>query len=101
MGTSNAVWPLVFTVLAASEGKWRRAGIWGAITAIGSWYYGAYAAVLLTVIIGKEVWRREFSALKGLAWMGGLIAIPALYYADESRKPRTAKSKKTQPKEST
>lgn len=77
-----SVWPLVFTVLAASEGKWRRAGIWGAITAIGSWYYGAYAAVLLAVIIGKEVWNREFSALKGLAWMGGLIAIPALYYAD-------------------
>lgn len=79
-----SVWPLVFSCLSLFEQKWRRAGIWAALTAIGSWYYGAYAAILLHLIIGLELIRNQLKHLKplaGIGWFFALIMGPAMVYA--------------------
>lgn len=79
-----SVWPLVFCCLALFEKKWKNAGIWAALTAIGSWYYGAYASILLCLMIGIELVQERFETVKpleGIAWLGGLILGPAWYYA--------------------
>ena len=79
-----SIWPLVLFCVAISRQRWREAGVWATITAIGSWYYGAYAAILLCLMVGVTLCRERFTSMKPLEGIGifaVLIAGPAFIYA--------------------
>ncbi len=83
-----SAWPLpvmVLLLLSARRRAWAGAGAVGAIGALGSWYYGAFMAVIvgLWVIVRGRWWstEREPGVLVAPAVFAGLIAAPAIVYA--------------------
>ena len=82
-----SLWPLVLMVSALYDQSWKKAGVWAAVTAIGSWYYGAYAAVLLGIwFVVHSLRQRALCEWRPLGLFAGLIAIPAMLYGGYLRR---------------
>lgn len=81
------IWPLALfaaALLGPDYKHWRWAGLWAALAAMGSWYYGAYAAIILGLwTLWKGKWFSKTRDLKTLQPIGifvALIAVPAIVY---------------------
>lgn len=66
--------------------KWIATGVWAVITAIGSWYYGAYAATIVCIFSGYQYLKSDdwsnLQPLRSIATMFVGIAIPAWIYSN-------------------
>jgi hypothetical protein len=77
-----SLWPLAIMIYYLSNNRSMWGGFWAALTAIGSWYYGAYAAILLTLwTIFQFYQHRTVAVTKGIGAFVTLIAIPAFVYS--------------------
>ena len=80
------LWGLTLCLATLHQHKWIASAIWAVITAIGSWYYGAYAASIvgvysLWVYISRRDWTQTTPLMAPLT-MGIGIAIPAWLYSN-------------------
>ncbi|MEC7985392.1 MAG: hypothetical protein VX278_09525 [Myxococcota bacterium] len=81
-----SVWPLVLmmaSLIRAPRSLWT--GFWAALSAIGSWYYGAYAAIILVLYMAVEGrWFRKDAdyrqTMRPILFFLMLIVIPAIGY---------------------
>ena len=76
------LWGLTMSLTLLIQHKWRWSALWAIITAIGSWYYGAYAA---TIVGLYSLWkytvdRTDTTPLTAPLTMGMGILIPAWLY---------------------
>ncbi len=83
------LWGLTMCIATMVQHRWIWSGAWAVITAIGSWYYGAYAATILGFY---SLWcwfqnRQTYTSLHAIATMGLGIAIPAWIYRDMLQDP--------------
>ncbi len=89
-----SAWPLplmVLLLLSDRRSSWAAAGAVGAVGALGSWYYGAFMAVIVGLwTLARGRWwaaDREPGVLLAPAAFVGLISGPALLYARILRSP--------------
>lgn len=82
------LWGLAWTFTWLMESRWKAAGGMAIITALGSWYYGAYVAIILTGWTIVTFWKtRERDVLVGLLIFGLGCLIPATLYANMLSNP--------------
>ncbi len=84
------LWGLTMSIAMICQHKWRWSGFWAVITAIGSWYYGAYAATIVGIY---SLWvyvrnRNSLRPLESIVCMGLGISIPAWLYASMLNNPQ-------------
>ena len=80
------LWGLTLCLATLHQHKWTTTGFLAVITAIGSWYYGAYAATIvgcysISVYIRKQDWSDKEPLMAPMT-MGIGIAIPAWVYSN-------------------
>ena len=80
------LWGLTLCLATLHQKKWMVSALWAVVTAIGSWYYGAYAASIVGVL---SLWtygiQRNWTDTKPLmapCTMACGIAIPAWLYSN-------------------
>ena len=83
------LWGLTLSLTLMIQHKWIWSAVWAVITAIGSWYYGAYAA---TIVGLYSLWiyvfhGRENTPLTAPLTMGLGIVLPAWFYHNMLQNP--------------
>jgi len=86
------LWALTFSLAFLHQKKWIPSGIFAVLTAIGSWYYGAYAATIvgtysLWVYVQSRDWSNRTPLLAPFS-MGIGIALPAWLYSSMLADPK-------------
>lgn len=77
------LWGIIATLTLLTEQRWRWAGFMAILTALGSWYYGAYIAIILSLWTVTYDWcNRRMTATIGLGIFVCGIALPAMVYAN-------------------
>ena len=76
-----ALWGLIFSVAFLHQKRWRIAGVWMTCTAIASWYYGAYIAIIAFCWVGYELIRYKNTDSLHTFLVAGLgTSVPAYIY---------------------
>lgn len=82
------LWGIIATLTLLVEQRWRWAGFMAILTAIGSWYYGSYIAIILGLwTLTHDIRIRQLKATVGLGIFILGIALPALLYANMLSNP--------------
>lgn len=79
------LWGLTLCLATLHQQKWIATGLWAVITAVGSWYYGAYAASIvgffsLWIYVKRRQWVQTKPLMAPLTMACG-IAVPAWLYS--------------------
>lgn len=82
------LWGIIGTLVFLTKEQWRWAGFMAILTAIGSWYYGAYIAIIFGLWSIIHDWReRNVDATIGFGIFILGIAFPAILYANMLSNP--------------
>ncbi len=81
------LWGIVFTLAMLVQKRWVLAGLLGFVTAIGSWYYGAYIGLAMAGWSLSYVRKDNLRPLLAPLTFALLILIPAFIYANMLSNP--------------